>query len=123
MRLKCTQLFFFFLYILLFCLFPSDLRGFLLAAAERESPAAGLQPRLPQNLLPRQLVFRTYRLPLVSLRSAGAPLQDLGVVRLSVGTQRAGLRGVVQKVVDQRRLVLRHVSPGAHADPGVVASA
>lgn len=104
-------------------LIPSYMCPFLLAAAERESPAAGLQPRFPQNFLPRQLVFRTYRLLPVSLHSFGALLQDLGVARLSVGAQRARLRGVAQKVVDQRRLVLRHVFPKAHADPSVVASA
>lgn len=64
---------------------------FFLAATEWKRPAAGLQPRLPQDLLPRQLVLRGYQFLLVFLRSFGGPLQDLGVPRLSVGAQRAGL--------------------------------
>lgn len=98
----------------------------LLAAAEREDPAAGLKPRPPQQLVPRQLVFHLgfgqgHGAP-VSFHSLSALPQDLSVARLIVGAQRSSLRGVAKEIEEQRRVVLRDAFPRALAVHGVVAS-
>lgn len=96
----------------------------LLAAAERESPAAGLQPGPPQDPVPCQLVVdgvQRQSVP-VSGHSSGHLLQDLAVPRLGVGGERLGLGRVVVKVVKQWRVVVRHMFAVAQTDPGVVAA-
>lgn len=59
----------------------------------------------------------------MSLHSLGALLQDLSVARLSVGAQGSSLRGVVEEIKEQRRVVLRDAFPRALAVHGVVATA
>lgn len=59
----------------------------------------------------------------MSLHSPGGLLEDFGISRLSVRGQRAGLGGVAEKVVQQRRVVVGHVLPVTQTDLGVVAAA
>lgn len=59
---------------------------------------------------------------LMPFHSFGRLREDLRVARLGLGGQWAGLRGIPEKVKDQRRVVLGHVLPEALADVGVVAS-
>lgn len=112
----------------------------LFAAAEWKSPAAWLKPGFPQNLVPRHLALNAVcvsvgvwmsvirRLHLregasMSLRSFGSLLQDFSVSRLGIRGQRAGLGGVAEEVVQQRRVVVRHVLSMTQTDLGVIAPA
>lgn len=54
--------------------------------------------------------------------SCGDLREDLRVSRLGLGGQWAGLRGIPEKVKDQRRVMVGHVLSEALADVGVVAS-
>lgn len=92
----------------------------LLAGAEREGPAAGLQPRLPQNLCPRQLFLHRRQSSAVLRHGPFDPLQHLCQPRLSVRWERTALWRIPAELEHQRRVVIRHKRPVTHADAGVV---
>lgn len=103
----------------------------LCAAAERKCPTAWLKPGFPQNLFPRHLVqnpvyiirrLLVYEGVSMALHSFGGLREDLRVSRLGLGGQWVGLRGIPEKVKNQRRVVVGHVLSEALADICVVAS-
>lgn len=111
----------------------------LFAAAEWKSPTAGLKPGPPQNLVPCHLAFNAafiftgVRMSIIShllvcegifmsLYSFGGLLEDFGIPRLRIRAQWAGLWGVVEKVVQQWWVVVRHVFSVTETDLSLVAS-
>lgn len=111
----------------------------LFAAAEWKGPTAGLKPGSPQNLVPCHLALNSVyicarvwmsiiRCLLVcegfsmSLHSFGGLLKDFSVLWLSIRGQWVGLWGIVEKVIQQWWVVVRHVFSKTHADHSVIAS-
>lgn len=104
------------------------------AATEWKGPTAGLKPGSPQNLLPSQLAWsamcrcvgvriRICEGTLMPLHSFGGLLKDFGKSWLSIRGQWAWLWGVVEQVIKQRWVVVRHMLSMTLADLGVIASA
>lgn len=120
MQCKSTP-FFFSIFIFLY-------RGcvVLRAAAERKRPTAWLKPGFPQNPFPRHLVWNLIYIVdqgfSMAFHSFGGLCEDLRVSGLALGGQWVGLRGIPEKVKNQRRVVVGHVFSKALTDTGVVAS-
>lgn len=78
--------------------------------------AAGLQPRLPQQIPSRHLALHRLHGPQVSLGGLLHRGQDGAEGRLSVGGQRRGLGRVLGEIEEQRWVVVGHVARRAEAD-------
>lgn len=111
----------------------------LFAPTEWKSPTAGLQPGSPENLFPSHLVLNVvhicaglwsivggchflWKSAPMSHYGFGSPLKDFSITRFSIWSQGAGLRGVMEKIKQERRVVVRHVLTMAKANLCVIAS-